>query len=138
MPGMLILKKVVGKVILCDHGISPLVRRGYVVNDAGGSGTVLASIDFIDKELIVNAHLLLTTDVGEKDGNTIRAYLLFEISPTASIVFGGMKVGAWPLLVVVAFSLQGPNKVTPEILKSDLIAPGINIPAITVLVSDPV
>lgn len=127
MPGTLVPEKVAGKLVLCDRGISPRVQKGYVVRDAGGAGMVLANTDANGEELVADAHLLPATGVGQKAGDAIRAYLLSEKSPTASIVFVGTKVGVRPSPVVAAFSSRGPNAVTPEILKPDLIAPGVNI-----------
>nr|XP_010939822.1 subtilisin-like protease SBT1.7 [Elaeis guineensis] len=127
MPGTLIPEKVAGKIVLCDRGISPRVQKGYVVREAGGAGMVLANTDANGEELVADAHLLPASGVGEKAGDAIRAYLLSETSPTASVVFGGTKVGVRPSPVVAAFSSRGPNAVTPEILKPDLIAPGVNI-----------
>ncbi|KAG1347875.1 putative Subtilisin-like protease SBT1.7 [Cocos nucifera] len=127
MPGTLIPEKVAGKIVLCDRGISPRVQKGYVVRNAGGAGMILANTDANGEELVADAHLLPATGVGEKAGDAVRAYLLSEMSATASIVFGGTKVGVRPSPVVAAFSSRGPNLVTPDILKPDLIAPGVNI-----------
>ncbi|KAH0697436.1 hypothetical protein KY290_015302 [Solanum tuberosum] len=44
-----------------------------------------------------------------------------------TILFGGTKVGIQPSPVLAAFSSRCPNSITPEILKPDIIAPGINI-----------
>ncbi|XP_038970294.1 subtilisin-like protease SBT1.7 [Phoenix dactylifera] len=127
MPGTLMPEKVAGKIVLCERGISPRVQKGYVVRDAGGAGMILANTDANGEELVADAHLLPANGVGEKAGDAIKRYLLSEMSPTATIVFGGTKVGVRPSPVVAAFSSRGPNVVTPEILKPDLIAPGVNI-----------
>lgn len=42
-------------------------------------------------------------------------------------MFEGTKVGIEPSPVVAAFSSRGPNPITPEVLKPDFIAPGVNI-----------
>ncbi|XP_008792659.2 subtilisin-like protease SBT1.7 [Phoenix dactylifera] len=127
MPGTLMPKKVAGKIILCDRGIIARVQKGYVVREAGGAGMVLANTDANGEELVADAHLLPAAGVGQKVGDAVRAYLRSDKSPTATIVFGGTKIGVRPSPVVAAFSSRGPNAVTPEILKPDLIAPGVNI-----------
>ncbi|XP_073006460.1 subtilisin-like protease SBT1.7 [Typha latifolia] len=127
MPGTLVPEKVAGKVVLCDRGINARVQKGYVVKEAGGAGMVLANTAANGEELVADAHLLPATGVGQKAGEAIKAYLFSNSNPTATIVFGGTQVGVRPSPVVAAFSSRGPNLVTPEILKPDLIAPGVNI-----------
>ncbi|KAF8404920.1 hypothetical protein HHK36_009815 [Tetracentron sinense] len=124
--GTLIPEKIAGKIVLCDQGSGNSVRSGTVVKDAGGVGMIFANTVVRNKQ-IAQAHLLPATDVAPEVGNTIRDYLFSEPNPTATIVFGGTKVGIQPSPVVAAFSSRGPNLVTPEILKPDLIAPGVNI-----------
>lgn len=45
----------------------------------------------------------------------------------ASLTFGGTVLNVKPSPVVAAFSSRGPNMVTPQILKPDVIGPGVNI-----------
>ncbi|KAJ3674334.1 hypothetical protein LUZ60_004950 [Juncus effusus] len=127
MPGTLIPSKVAGKIVLCERGINARVQKGYVVSGAGGVGMVLANTAANGEELVADTHLLPASGVGEKAGDEIKSYLLSDPNPTASIQFGGTQVGIRPSPVVAAFSSRGPNTVTPEILKPDLIAPGVNI-----------
>ncbi|KAG0466178.1 hypothetical protein HPP92_017758 [Vanilla planifolia] len=127
MPGTLLPEKVAGKIVLCERGINPRVQKGMVVKDAGGAGMVLANTAANGEELVADSHLLPATLVGEKAGNEIKTYVLSGPDTTATIVFGGTKIGVQPSPVVAAFSSRGPNAVTPEILKPDLIAPGVNI-----------
>lgn len=125
--GSLIREKVVGKLVLCDRGSNARVQKGAVVKDAGGAGMVLANTDANGEELVADAHLLPTTAVGQKSGDAIKTYLFSDPNPTATILFEGTKVGIQPSPVVAAFSSRGPNSITPEILKPDIIAPGVNI-----------
>ncbi|KAH0459119.1 hypothetical protein IEQ34_011933 [Dendrobium chrysotoxum] len=127
MPGTLLPEKVAGKVVLCERGINARVQKGLVVKDAGGAGMVLANTAANGEELVADAHLLPATLIGEKAGNVIKAYAISDPNPTATIIFGGTKVGIQPSPVLAAFSSRGPNTVTPDILKPDLVAPGVNI-----------
>lgn len=127
MSGSLIPEKVAGKIVLCDRGTNARVQKGFVVKDAGGAGMVLANTAANGEELVADAHVLPGAGVGQKAGDTMRAYALSDPNPTASIVFAGTQVGIQPSPVVAAFSSRGPNTVTPGILKPDLIAPGVNI-----------
>lgn len=127
MTGTLIPEKVRGKIVMCDRGVSPRVQKGAVVKAAGGAGMVLANTAANGEELVADAHLLPATTVGQKTGDSIKNYLFSDPNPMATIVFEGTKVGIEPSPVVAAFSSRGPNSITPEILKPDFIAPGVNI-----------
>lgn len=127
MTGSLNPELVRGKIVLCDRGVNPRVQKGSVVKEAGGIGMVLANTAANGDELVADAHLLPATAVGETTGKTIKEYLFSDSNPTVTILFEGTKVGIEPSPVVAAFSSRGPNSITPDILKPDLIAPGVNI-----------
>ncbi|KAL8476975.1 hypothetical protein ACS0TY_029322 [Phlomoides rotata] len=127
MTGSLIPERVRGNIVLCDRGVNPRVQKGSVVKAAGGIGMVLTNTAANGEELVADAHLLPAAAVGETTGETIKHYLFTDPNPTATILFEGTKVGIEPSPVVAAFSSRGPNSITGEILKPDLIAPGVNI-----------
>ncbi|KAL0332305.1 UNVERIFIED_CONTAM: Subtilisin-like protease SBT1.7 [Sesamum calycinum] len=127
MTGTLIPEKVKGKIVLCDRGVNPRVQKGSVVKAAGGIGMVLTNTAANGEELVADAHLLPATAVGQSTGEAIKQYLFSDSNPTATVLFEGTKVGIEPSPVVAAFSSRGPNSITAEILKPDLIAPGVNI-----------
>uniref|UniRef100_A0A453HDM8 Subtilisin-like protease n=4 Tax=Triticinae TaxID=1648030 RepID=A0A453HDM8_AEGTS len=127
MPGTLSPEKVQGKIVVCDRGISARVQKGFVVRDAGGAGMVLANTAANGQELVADAHLLPAAGVGEKEGAAIKSYIASESKPTATIVVAGTQVDVRPSPLVAAFSSRGPNMITPEILKPDIIGPGVNI-----------
>ncbi|KAE8676043.1 hypothetical protein F3Y22_tig00111634pilonHSYRG00015 [Hibiscus syriacus] len=56
-----------------------------------------------------------------------REYARSNPKPTAALVFGGTVLDVKPSPVVAAFSSRRPNIVTPQILKPDVIGPGVNI-----------
>ncbi|KAG9147152.1 hypothetical protein Leryth_005376 [Lithospermum erythrorhizon] len=127
MTGSLIPQKVAGKVVVCDRGLNARAQKGLVVKKAGGIGMILANTETYGEELVADAHLLPGAAVGETSGNLIKKYIFSEAKPTALISFKGTMVGVQPSPIVAAFSSRGPNTVTPEILKPDAIAPGVNI-----------
>ncbi|KAK4396842.1 Subtilisin-like protease SBT1.8 [Sesamum angolense] len=116
-----------GKVVLCDRGINARVEKGAVVRDAGGVGMILANTASSGEELVADSHLLPAVAVGRKVGDMIRQYVKTSENPTAVLNFGGTVVNVKPSPVVAAFSSRGPNTVTPQILKPDVIGPGVNI-----------
>lgn len=128
LPGSLEPDLVRGKVVLCDRGINARVEKGEVVKEAGGVGMVLANTAASGEELVADSHLLPAVAVGKKAGDVIRAYVAAAGgSATAVLSFGGTVLNVRPSPVVAAFSSRGPNMVTMQILKPDVIGPGVNI-----------
>lgn len=127
LPGSLEPGEVRGKVVICDRGINARVEKGAVVRDAGGIGMILANTAASGEELVADSHLLPAVAVGRRFGDLIRQYALSDPNPTAILSFGGTVLNVRPSPVVAAFSSRGPNLVTPQILKPDVIGPGVNI-----------
>ncbi|XP_058078697.1 subtilisin-like protease SBT1.8 [Magnolia sinica] len=127
LPGTLDPNLVRGKVVFCDRGVNARVEKGLVVREAGGVGMILANTAANGEELVADSHLLPAVAVGRKIGDLIREYVRSDRNPTAVLSFGGTVLNVKPSPVVAAFSSRGPNRVTPEILKPDLIGPGVNI-----------
>lgn len=120
-------KEVKGKIVICDRGSNPRVAKGVVVRKAGGVGMILANGASNGEGLVGDAHLIPAVGVGSNEGDLIKSYVSSSPSPTATIHFKGTVVGIKPAPVVASFSGRGPNGLNPEILKPDLIAPGVNI-----------
>lgn len=127
MPGSLNRAIVSGKVVVCDRGLNGRVEKGAVVRDAGGVGMILANTVASGEELVADSHLLPAVAVGRSAGDEIREYAAYDPNPTAVLSFGGTVLDVRPSPVVAAFSSRGPNGVTPQILKPDVIGPGVNI-----------
>lgn len=116
-----------GKIVICDRGISPRVQKGQVVKEAGGVGMILSNTANNGEELVADCHLLPAVAIGETEGKAIKRYMSTSPNATASFAFLGTRLGIRPSPVVAAFSSRGPNFLTLEILKPDLVAPGVNI-----------
>ncbi|KAK2972726.1 hypothetical protein RJ640_029183 [Escallonia rubra] len=116
-----------GKIVICDRGSNPRVAKGLVVKKAGGVGMILANGNSNGEGLVGDAHLLPALAVGSDEGDAIKSYISSTPLATASINFRGTVIGIKPAPVVASFSGRGPNGMNPEILKPDLIAPGVNI-----------
>ncbi|PIN12410.1 Tripeptidyl-peptidase II [Handroanthus impetiginosus] len=127
MKGSLIPEKVKGKIVLCDRGLNPRAQKGLAVKNAGGLGMILSNTDTFGEELVADAHFIPTAAVGQTAGDEIKKYIFSEPDASATIAPGGTKLGVQPSPVIAAFSSRGPNPITPDILKPDLIAPGVNI-----------
>ncbi|KAG6438103.1 hypothetical protein SASPL_103039 [Salvia splendens] len=125
--GCLIPEKAKGKIVVCDRGLNPRAQKGLAVKEAGGIGMILANTEAFGEELVADAHFIPTAAVGQAPGEEIKKYAFSEANPTATVASGRTQLGVQPSPVLAAFSSRGPNPITPDILKPDLIAPGVNI-----------
>ncbi|KAM0007625.1 putative cucumisin [Helianthus debilis subsp. tardiflorus] len=126
--GRLNASLVAGKIVICDRGGNARVEKGAAVREAGGVGMIHTNLDENGEELLADAHLCPATMLGASAGDKVKEYLKSDPSPTATIVFRGTVIGTSPSAPRVAsFSSRGPNYRTAEILKPDVIAPGVNI-----------
>ncbi|CAL5073736.1 unnamed protein product [Urochloa decumbens] len=126
--GSLDKAKVKGKIVVCIRGKNARVEKGEAVRQAGGVGLVLANDEASGNEVIADAHVLPATHITYNDGIALLAYL----NSTRSSVSGYITtpytaLGAKPAPFMAAFSSQGPNTITPQILKPDITAPGVSI-----------
>ncbi|GFP87220.1 subtilisin-like protease [Phtheirospermum japonicum] len=117
-----------GKVVLCDRGTNARAAKGVIVKNAGGIGMILANTEESGgEELVADSHFCPAVTVANSVGNKIRKYVNMTQHPTALLSFGGTVVKVKPSPVVAAFSSRGMNWVTQQILKPDVIGPGVNI-----------
>uniref|UniRef100_A0ACD5Y959 Uncharacterized protein n=1 Tax=Avena sativa TaxID=4498 RepID=A0ACD5Y959_AVESA len=128
MAGTLDAAAVKGKVVLCDRGGNSRVEKGQVVKQAGGAGMVLANTAQSGEEVVADSHLLPAVAVGARSGDAIRAYVESDADAAeVQLSFAGTAVDVQPAPVVAAFSSRGPNRQVPQLLKPDVIGPGVNI-----------
>ncbi|XP_028779752.1 cucumisin-like [Neltuma alba] len=106
-----------GKIVVCDA----LIDNGAL--KAGAVGVIAPTIS--PKDVAYGFPLPLTS-LTRKDGKSIRSYLNSTSNPTATIFKSNEgKDSLSPY--VASFSSRGPNPITPDILKPDLTAPGVDI-----------
>ncbi|XP_050204667.1 subtilisin-like protease SBT5.3 [Mercurialis annua] len=134
--GSLEPSKVKGKIVYCASNFVSDIDKSFVVSQAGGIGVIIARSEFADD---FEPHFVPTSVVFEDDGQRILSYINSTKSPVAYIS-GGTVYGkdAAPAPVVAAFSSTGPSRITREILKPDILAPGVNILAAFVQNKGPV
>ncbi|KAK4789864.1 hypothetical protein SAY86_017168 [Trapa natans] len=116
-----------GKVLLCRHSGSSMeskLEKSKVVKDAGGIGMVL--IDDADQDVAI-PFVIPSAIVGRKIGSKIISYIKQTRHPRSRILPARTVIGSEPAPRIAAFSSKGPNAMTPEILKPDVAAPGLNI-----------
>ncbi|KAI4337038.1 hypothetical protein L6164_015497 [Bauhinia variegata] len=125
--GSLNPKKIAGRIVICDRGGNSRAEKGLVVKGAGGIGMILANNKDYGEELVADPHILPAVALGLRASDAIKKYVFSTPNPTCKMDFGGTQLGVQPSPVVAAFSSRGPNDLTPQILKPDLVAPGVNI-----------
>ncbi|XP_058767757.1 subtilisin-like serine-protease S isoform X2 [Vicia villosa] len=119
--------KTKGKVLVCRHVESSTdskVKKSKIVKEAGGVGMIL--IDETNQDVAI-PFVIPSAIVGKKTGEKILSYLKTTRKPMSKILRAKTVIGAQPAPRVAAFSSRGPSALSPEILKPDITAPGINI-----------
>lgn len=117
------------KVVLCDRGENGRMEKSTVVRDAGGIGMILANTPQDGESLLADPFLLPTVMVGNMAGNKIRRYVISDRNPTAQIPPTPYRLNVRPTPVVAEFSSRGPYSPSVQILKPDVIGPGVDVVA---------
>jgi subtilisin family serine protease len=121
-PGTLDPALVTGKIVLCDRGIIARVDKSLAVAMAGGIGMVHANVS--PASLNADIHAVPTVHVDHIDGAAIRAYAQ-TAGATATLTGGVLEVAEAP--AVAAFSSRGPSQASADLLKPDIMAPGVDV-----------
>ncbi|KAL5211193.1 hypothetical protein ABZP36_022040 [Zizania latifolia] len=121
---------VAGKIVLCEDGgnITFSTAQEAAVRLAGGIGTIISSRDVYGDFIQTLADIHPATTVTFPDFRAILTYKRSVRNPVARMVFDGTTISQSPSAPrVAAFSSRGPNSIAAEILKPDVIAPGVEI-----------
>ncbi|XP_020228756.1 subtilisin-like protease SBT3.9 [Cajanus cajan] len=119
--------KAKGKVLVCRHAedsTESKLEKSKIVKEAGAVGMIL--IDEANQGIAV-PFVIPSAVVGTKTGERILSYINGTRVPMSRISRAKTVLGVQPAPRVAAFSSKGPNSLTPEILKPDITAPGLNI-----------
>lgn len=116
-----------GRVLVCRHAESSTeskLQKSVVVKEAGGAGMIL--VDEADKDVAI-PFVIPAAMVGRRTGNLILSYVNRTRKPTSRIFSAKTVIGSRQAPRIASFSSKGPNALTPQILKPDVTAPGLNI-----------
>ncbi|KAF1002388.1 subtilisin-like serine-protease S [Apium graveolens] len=116
-----------GRVLICRHAESSTeskLQKSVVVKEAGGAGMIL--VDEADKDVAI-PFVIPAAMVGRRTGNLILSYVNRTRKPTSRIFSAKTVIGSRQAPRIASFSSKGPNGLTPQILKPDVTAPGLNI-----------
>jgi subtilisin family serine protease len=120
--------KVAGKIVVCDRGGNARVDKSLAVLNAVGVGMVLANTSPA-QSLNADFHSVPTVHVDSVSGTAIKTYAAKKKNPTATLVGGILDTVAAP--DVAAFSSRGPSLASGDMLKPDIMAPGVDVLAAT-------
>ncbi|KAK1271278.1 Subtilisin-like protease [Acorus gramineus] len=119
-------KSATGTIILCfstvTSGSSTLAALAILA--ANGSGLIFAEPM---ARLAVEVDFFPIVHVDITQGTQILYYIQSSKSPTVEIHSSVTDVGDSSAPIVAYFSSRGPSSVSPDILKPDVSAPGVNI-----------
>ncbi|KAJ4849971.1 hypothetical protein Tsubulata_004865 [Turnera subulata] len=127
LPSSLSPVKVKGKIVLCMRGAGLRIGKGLEVKRAGGVGFILGNSPENGEGTSADAHVLPASAVGSKDAIEILKYIKSSRNPKATIGRPTTVLGYKPAPEMASFSSRGPNVIDTNILKPDIIAPGVNV-----------
>ncbi len=128
-PGMLDPSAVTGKVVLCARGVNARTDKSAAVKQAGGVGMVLYNPDPAVDDIEADYHAIPTVHLHAADGAKVVAYAATS-APTAALEAAETITVNAP--EVATFSSYGPAlSAQGDLLKPDLVAPGVEIIAPT-------
>uniref|UniRef100_A0A0D3H870 Subtilisin-like protease n=1 Tax=Oryza barthii TaxID=65489 RepID=A0A0D3H870_9ORYZ len=121
-PGTLDASKIKGKIVLCHHSRNsdtPKTEKVGELKSAGAVGAVL--VDDLEKAVATAYIDFPVTEITSAAAADIHNEPVATITPTITVT------EYKPAPVVAYFSSRGPSPQTPNILKPDVAAPGVNI-----------
>jgi subtilisin family serine protease len=130
-PGALEPDRVAGRVVLCVRGSVGRLEQSEAVARAGGVGMIVYDMsDAFDP--FTDSHWVPTVLLDRNPGLAIKAYIHRSSKPRARIDTrtneDAPRTGHWRHApTVTAFSGRGPNSAAPDVIKPDVVAPGLSI-----------
>ncbi|EEF36839.1 Xylem serine proteinase 1 precursor, putative [Ricinus communis] len=126
-PGSLDRAKVAGKIVVCIDNDPSIPRRikKLVVEDARAKGLIL--INEVEEGVPFDSGVFPFAEVGNIAGTQLLKYINSTKKPTATILPAVDVPRYRPAPVVAYFSSRGPAQLTENILKPDIMAPGVAI-----------
>ncbi|KAK7247048.1 hypothetical protein RIF29_41924 [Crotalaria pallida] len=115
-----------GKIVLCfSQSIQKsIIAASVAVKDAGGVGLIYAQSH---NDGVEECGDFPCIKVDYEVGTQILSYIRRARFPTASLSFPKTVIGKWTSPRVASFSSRGPNSMSPNVLKPDIAAPGVDI-----------
>ncbi|KAI3928529.1 hypothetical protein MKW98_024130 [Papaver atlanticum] len=120
-----------GKIVICDSA-----RAVSEVFTSGALGTILISDSSLARPDASFVSPLPAALINNTSGDLVKSYFKSTQNPVATILpTESVKDSEAP--VVIWFSSRGPNSISPDIVKPDISAPGVDILAAFSPVANP-
>ncbi|KMZ64747.1 Subtilisin-like serine protease [Zostera marina] len=118
-----------GKIVFCGEidRYSVACRDESKVESLGGVGTIRMSRWIQGNNTMARNHTIPFSQLNYDDGKKVQNYMNITHRPTAYILFNHTVYGASHTPSLVYFSSRGPARISPGILKPDIVGPGLNI-----------
>ncbi|XP_043689286.1 subtilisin-like protease SBT5.4 [Telopea speciosissima] len=127
-----------GKIVVCLRTVGSMrVDKDSNVLSAGAVGMILVNNILAWNDVIADVHLLPASHLSFTEGIALFEYINSTKAPIAYISPVTTELETKPAPLMASFSSQGPNTLTPEILKPDITGPGVSIIASWSQVSPP-
>ncbi|XP_057491283.1 subtilisin-like protease SBT1.7 [Actinidia eriantha] len=114
-----------GKIVVCSYLRGLIFDNALMVQAVGAAGFIAVNPKIVGEELKALPYPLPAASVSFNEGKQIISYIISTQNPFGRFVFNIPRKERAPALA--SFSSRGPNPLVLEILKPDLIAPGLNI-----------
>ncbi|PAN51489.1 hypothetical protein PAHAL_9G598100 [Panicum hallii] len=115
-----------GKIVLCFATMGMVSSEGAALAVYAGNGDGVIFADTISRKASQD-NFWPTVHVDLHQGTQILYYIRASRKATVHISPSKTVVGKTPAPTVAHFSSRGPSSITPNILKPDVTAPGVNI-----------
>ncbi|TKY47854.1 Subtilisin protease SBT3.5 [Spatholobus suberectus] len=120
-------KKGAGRIVLCFSTVGPKLSLEAAAAVKTVNATGLIFVEPMSRQL-PDVEVVPTVLVNLEEGTKIKYYLAesprlpkVQIEPSKTVI------GKAPAPTIAYFSSRGPSSITPDILKPDISAPGVNI-----------
>ncbi|GLJ59818.1 hypothetical protein SUGI_1524120 [Cryptomeria japonica] len=114
--------KVEGKIVLC-YLANPTDLPDGGVYVSGGAGAIIMYDPMNDTAF---SFMVPATVISSEQGEIVRSYINSTRSPIANIA-KNVAGNDLPAPIIASFSSKGPSGITPDLLKPDITAPGVDI-----------